>query len=458
MASHYRKPALNLTVAHWLVVGFSLTLTIIAWQVSSSYADSKSATQFEFQTDQIVSVIQDRVSKYENVLWGGVGMIQSHEEALDHSTWKAFSDSLALQQRLPGINGVGVIFKVEPENVDTFIREQQKARPYFTIHPEHSREEFWPITYIEPERINLAAVGLDMAHEDNRYNAAVGAMRTGKPQITAPIALVQDFKRTPGFLLFVPFNNHAQQENETKPNPFLGLVYAPFIMSKLMQGTVVDSRYVDFTVSDEGEILFSSTTDSPELNNAHDPSYTREVTLSLYGRDWEFDFQSTPSFDRAFTSTQPMVVLIAGLIIDALILGVFYSLSRAARAYEKRCSELDNALSQQKNRCEALIDSSHEPMFLLNAQFYVQSANKAAKSRFGDGIVGSSFFSIFAQEDADLLIDQWRADGSGFDMQATAPNGVTCVDLDGQRFRVKPALEQRNEGPETTTAVSLQSL
>ena len=72
------------------------------------------------------------------------------------------------------------------------------------IRPTRS-DDHWPITLIEPVAINASAVGLDMAHETNRYTAARKARDTGTSQITGPIVLVQDSARTPGFLFFVPF-------------------------------------------------------------------------------------------------------------------------------------------------------------------------------------------------------------------------------------------------------------
>jgi CHASE1-domain containing sensor protein len=78
-------------------------------------------------------------------------------------------------------------------------------QPQFNIRPQHSQSEFWPITNIEPEYANRQAIGLDVAFESNRYEGIERARLTGKAQITSPITRVQDSKKTPGVLLYVPF-------------------------------------------------------------------------------------------------------------------------------------------------------------------------------------------------------------------------------------------------------------
>ena len=67
------------------------------------------------------------------------------------------------------------------------------------------RPNIGPITYIEPVSTNAKAVGLDMAHEANRYAAAKQARDSGVARITGPIVLVQDEQHTPGFLFYAPF-------------------------------------------------------------------------------------------------------------------------------------------------------------------------------------------------------------------------------------------------------------
>ena len=249
----------SLSALHWFVVVLSLLLTITAWQISSRIAESKAREQFEHQVEQLNELLRDRMQKYEFALMSGAGAIRAAGGEVNLDMWRRFSEVLAMEERLPGINGIGVIKRVSPEDVDDYIAEKRRERPYFKIHPAHDRNDFWPITYIEPESTNRAAVGLDMAHESNRYTAAVKAMNTGETQITGPIVLVQDEQQTPGFLFYRPFyqSSDLPQEDQREAQ-FGGLVYAPFIMSKLMEGALANvNRLVHFRVTDDDDTLYS---------------------------------------------------------------------------------------------------------------------------------------------------------------------------------------------------------
>ncbi len=117
-----------------------------------------------------------------------------------HEQSRLYAESLRIEQKCPGINGIFVIEDVAREELAAHLLGQRKTRPDCEVHPQHAEPDLQPIVYIEPEAPNQKAVGLDMAHEANLYTAALKARVSGKAQITGPIVLVQDEGQTPGFL------------------------------------------------------------------------------------------------------------------------------------------------------------------------------------------------------------------------------------------------------------------
>lgn len=190
---------------HWVVIILSLCLTIFAWWYSKEQVELKIQLQFDKQATQIVHLVVERMQKYEDALWAGVAKIHSDKNQISFESWKEFVDSLDIVEKYPGINGMGVIFSVKPHELTDFLKQNQLSQPGFKIHPPHTKKRFLPITYIIPVKGNEKAVGLDMAFEKNRFTAALKAEQTGKAQLTGPIVLVQDRKKTPGFLLFSPY-------------------------------------------------------------------------------------------------------------------------------------------------------------------------------------------------------------------------------------------------------------
>jgi signal transduction histidine kinase len=315
---------------HWLIVSLSIFLTIFAWLFSSEQVEEKVQSQFQKEANQVVELVSERMAKYEDALWGGVAAIQANGGDISYGDWLTFSNNLKIDVKYPGINGIGVIYHLRPGELDSFLKKQRSVREYFKVHPAHNEKELLPITYIEPYEKNNMAVGLDMAHEKTRYRAALKARDSGLAQITGPIELVQDQEKTPGFLFYAPFyTGEDNQTLEDRREYFVGMVYAPFVVNKLMQGTLLrEKRRVDIQISDGTEVLYD---EHIKTNIDYDPNplFKKSIALDLYGRTWNFDIRSTKLFRATAQYNQPLTILTGGIIIDLLIILLFVALTRS---------------------------------------------------------------------------------------------------------------------------------
>jgi CHASE1-domain containing sensor protein len=292
---------------HWLVVVASLLLTLSAWYITSKQVRQRTELQFNYQAEQQVALVRERLSKYEDALWSGSAAIHAQTDGINEEKWRTFSEALSIDDKYPGINGIGVIYYIPPSERERFIASQRLLRSAFKIFPQHEQEEYWPIIYIEPIANNYKAVGLDMAFEYNRRTAAHKARDTGTSQITGPIILVQDEKRTPGFLLYVPYYKQITPPDDlnNRRQQFVGIVYAPFIMNNLMEGTLQNTnRLVNFNIMDGEEILYDELHQGSE-NFDSLPLLSKQVSVDMYGRDWSFTIQSSNLFRKQQTSNQP---------------------------------------------------------------------------------------------------------------------------------------------------------
>lgn len=294
------------------------------------------------------------MTKYEDGLWGGVGAIQGHGRPLSHADWLRFATTLQLEVKYPGINGIGVIHHVPAPQLATYLNDQRKTRPDFRIHPPHDEGEYWPITYIEPVAMNRPAVGLDMAHEANRFSAAKRARDSGRAQITGPIVLVQDSGKTPGFLFYAPFYEGGAQATLTARRArFRGVVYAPFVVKRLMRGVLAaEQRPVGVRLQDGGETIY----DEHSVDHRdHDPAplFQRTSEVDIYGRTWQFDIRSGRSFRAHHATVQPTLILSVGVVVDVALLLLFVALSRKNRALleaAQRREQAQSALAEAHDR------------------------------------------------------------------------------------------------------------
>ncbi|GAA4354848.1 CHASE domain-containing protein [Kangiella marina] len=379
------KALKNLHWFHWFVVVSSLLLTLSAWYISSVQLQKKQEAQFNYQADLLIPLVKDRMRQYETALWSGVSNYQSHDNQVSLTDWRKFARSLSVEKRYPGINGIGYITRISRTEKDAYLAEQQAKRPYFKIHPEHEGDELWPIQYIEPEATNAKAVGLDMAHENNRITAAKKARDTGRAQATGPIILVQDVKRTPGFLLFSPlYDSAAPPETlEERRKQFVGLVYAPFVVESLMQGTLHNkNRLVNFRVTDKSEILYDELTEGTK-NYDSNPMYSKTVAVPMYGRTWKFTIQSSELFRTVQASKQPLMILVAGIIIDAMLLTLFILLASSSKRASTLAKQMSRKALIEQVKLKGMLEVMSSGVITFDSSNQVLFANRSVDTILG---------------------------------------------------------------------------
>ena len=339
----------------WLVVALAVLLTFVAWHFASNQVTKKNAAFFRSESERVVSLIKDRMQLYENALWAGVALIDTNGGNIDLQQWQTYSGSLKIDKTYPGINGIGVIHNIQPAQLQAYLARERKNRPDYQPYPEHKESEYWPITYIEPAIPNKKAVGLDMAFETNRYTAIKRARDTGASQVTGPIILVQDSKKTPGFLLYAPFYIGGKKPETVaeRRTEIVGVTYAPFIMYKLVQGAIDrEGKIIDLNISDGDEALYD---DAQYHADQHDdnPLFEEEVVVEMYGRHWKFATQSNLRFRAIAADSQPYVVLVGGLIVDVMILALFVLLSRGNRLALAYADEMTRSLALETKKLQA---------------------------------------------------------------------------------------------------------
>jgi len=356
----------GLTVFHVLVIALSLVMTLSAWEFSRNQMDTRTSARFETERDQIVSLITERMQRYEDALWAGATAIESHGSDISRSEWQAFAKTLRLDTRYPGLNAIAVMHYVEEDGLSAYLNRMSREEPAFSTFPAHGYPSYMPVSYIAPERYSRAALGLDLAFEQERREGAIAARDTGQARISGPIVLVDDTGKKPGFLFYAPFyHGEAPATVEARRESAVGTVFAPFQTSKLMAGLLAQERRgVHFDIIDDGQIIHEEHgTDNAQIDP--DPMFSERIALDLYGRTWTLDMRTNLAFREANTFVQPTMILFGGLLIEALIIALLMMMARAnarAVAYADRVTMALREESEKLTHANSALESKNEEL------------------------------------------------------------------------------------------------
>ncbi len=317
----------KLPLASWGILGISLILTSVIFVGYWNELNKNQYHDFEIESIFITDSILDRLSQYEQVLVGGQALFAASEK-VTLQEWKTFVVSQNIEERFPGIQGVGYIQSVSPENREDFINEMRDyGVDEYEIKPSGERGEYCPVKFLEPLDLrNQQAIGYDVYSEETRKTAIDIAKQTGKTTITGKIILVQEIDKDiqNGFLMLVPSYNESGSIH--------GMVYAVFRMNDFLSGTVnqepferIHLKIYDDFVSDEN-LFFDSSVLSGNFASSSD--YSSTLPVSINNRNWVFVYDEISHFTGIEESIILTAIPLVGYSMSFLLFYIFRLISK----------------------------------------------------------------------------------------------------------------------------------
>ncbi len=310
-----------------LLLVIPAAFTYFAWQITDEASRKSAHEKFTALAYDSERALRHRIESYKQALRGAVGLLEGSDDVTS-AEWISYVSALNITQNSPGINGIGRIDEVNPAELDAFTDRMSADKGYpFLVHPQVDSGEYFIIRNIAPFESNNQAVGLNIAFEPNRREAATHARDTGKATITKRILLVQDAEQTPGFLLLLPSYEKGMPvlTVEQRRAAFRSWVHAPFIGKNFFndltdsQGQTLHLRVYDGDQQDADALIFDSNSEqSVDTSTQHESV----KVLEIMEKKWLLSWTSTPAFDALEASNEPFLVLIIGAIFTGAC-GVF---------------------------------------------------------------------------------------------------------------------------------------
>ena len=162
--------------------------------------------QLDSQLLDIIYPIQSRLNSYEQILYWVHGLFDA-SKTVTREEFKAYLNSLHLEQNFPEIPGVSVSFYIKWPDIKKHTNEIRKQWfPKYGNNFIADQTEYAPVTYIEPfYGQNLNVFGFDNFSDETRRQLLKDVQREYKPMLTPPIVLKQNnITNSKNFLMTYP--------------------------------------------------------------------------------------------------------------------------------------------------------------------------------------------------------------------------------------------------------------
>lgn len=388
-----------------LGIGASFVLSLIVYRVNERQAeDSVVAT-----TEQVAGLVLERLKLYQYGLRGTRGaVITAGEHGISRELFKKYQNTRNLTSEFPGARAMGFIRRVPQHDEIEFLKSARAdGAADFSIRQlaAHTGERYI-IQYVEPVEENRAAIGLDIASETARREAAESSMESGMARLTGPITLVQAIgKPQQSFLLMMPIYRdgitpvtQAEREKAAFGWSYAVLQTEQVLNSLGIENSAVHLRLRDVTVPGQEQLFYEST------SSASDASLmSHQVEREVFGRQWKIELAVNSLYLDRLNQVSPAFVLLLGFLLTFLVatlIGVM-SVSRERRR---------QVISEQA-RLATILESSAEAIIGKTLDGVVTTWNKAAERLFiytSEEAIGQSLANMIVPpelktEEIDLL-------------------------------------------------------
>ncbi|MCP5285748.1 MAG: PAS-domain containing protein [Burkholderiaceae bacterium] len=356
----------------------------------------------------------------------------------------AYVQARDLPHEFQGVRGFGLIERVQPVELNAWLDRARADHGHgveirtLNASPPSPR---YLIRHIEPSAQNLGALGLDVGSEKNRRAALERAIDGGRPALTDPIVLVQDDRRTPGFLVCVPMYHagHALDTPAQRRSALRGVLYAPIVAAELLADVdrVAAQGFAAFSLRGETDVFDSGVARTVHPGVAH---HSSNLVIDVLDRRFVLDVHSTPAFEASVDRSPLWLATGGGAVITLLLVGLSMGSDRARWRAERRVADMTSELE----RLAAVARATGDGVLLLDPQRRIVWVNEAFTR-----VTGYTLEESLGREPGRLL--QARSDAPG------GTEGIARTLAEGHPFRGE-LCNRRKDGTDYWIDVEIQPL
>ncbi len=219
--------------------------------------------------------------------------------------------------------------------------------------------DLFVVKLVEPIANNRAAFGYDLGQDPARREPAERAMNTGQAALSGKVTLLQDGKRSPGWLYFLPVYRPGSEPVSVQQHQaaLMGLLYAPLVASELMRGVSAfaeNSLRIELSdgIDDQADhLLFDSQNSQnpvatpPSAAHPTPAALTTVRQVAVGGKVLHLRMSTNAVFNTSLDRSGLALASIAGALASLLMAAIVWLLAagrlRAQRLAERMTADAD---------------------------------------------------------------------------------------------------------------------
>ncbi len=380
------KPFTLVTSVLAFMFGLIVTFFVAGKIAETEHVRLESAYTLTF--NQAVDAVVGKIHAYEEMLRATQGLFYVSPD-LSREDFANFYQSLKLEENYPGIQGLGYVVSLTPEQKQSHINAvRQSGLLSYDIHPKGEREQYSSNLYIEPiTKKNLRALGFDMYSDANRQAAMNQSVTTGHATLTEKVILKQDSSTATinGLLMYLPVLIDPGETELTIEQRTIntGWVYAVFRIDDVLKDVLGTHKNVglldiyDENAEKSENLLFNQT------GEAADVSFSLQKSYEVGGRTWSFVGQPDKEFVSTMSRNNTLVTWIIGTVISLLFALVIAAIAKSRANAIRIASQMTKSYRQNARRLALATEAAEIAIWEWDIETNIILLDSMASTVFG---------------------------------------------------------------------------
>jgi len=346
---------------------FVLILVVGVFQFNQKLEAERIASIFERQVISFQAALENEIQNHVEINQILKGFFDSSVSVTDKEFFILTRPIINRHQSIQALEWISFVPLSKRKQFENYGRDGSSRQIIREANAENNmvsasrRSEYFPITYVQPLKLNQRALGFDVGSNPVALKALEKARDTGKTAIAEPLQLIQDTEKKAGVVVYSPvyFKNRLLDGVDNKRQALKGFTAVVMRVETEVQKafSYLPDVQLLIQIEDRNKKLYSNLSGTT-ADNLNLLALQKQEHIKIADRIWTITYQPSADFYHSQLSWSIWELLLGSFIITGLTgIGLLMLSGRTLRTEEL-----------VRIRTQALMESESQYRSLVQAQ------------------------------------------------------------------------------------------